>query len=53
MRVFNTETFDPKKNAKEIKELEMDVQRIEHRMSENEYMYKIYETSFHEKKNLY
>ena len=27
-RVVNTEAFDPKKNAKEIKELEMDVSRI-------------------------
>ncbi|CDW79154.1 rab gtpase-activating protein 1-isoform 10-like isoform x1 [Stylonychia lemnae] len=52
-RIINTETFDPKKNAKEIKELEMDVQRIEHRMKENEYLCNIYETTFSEKKSLY
>lgn len=47
---MNTETFDPKKNSIEIKELEMDVQRIEHRMKENEYLCNMYETTFMEKK---
>eukprot|EP00347_Sterkiella_histriomuscorum_P021640 403333276 len=52
-RPLNTEAFDPKKNAKEIKELEMDVQRIEHRMKENEYMCNMYEGTFLEKRQIY
>lgn len=44
--MINTEAFDPKKNAKEIKELEMDVNRIEHRMKESEMMYKMTEQNF-------
>lgn len=50
---MNTEAFDPKKNAKDIKELEIDVARIEHRMKENEYLCKTTENAFAQKKTLY
>ena len=47
------QTFDPKKNAREIKELEMDVQRIEMRMGECEYVCRVYEQEWEEKKKAY